>query len=299
MPERLRRYTRFSPASHRMDILHQLDILAYRLLAGVWDLYWPALAAIGVLALIERRFAFEPRQPWRAWIFNIVWHAGLLAVAVGLSWTAWGEFIAWLGTLAHGAPQRLPAPVGQLDALARVAMALLAYDFFNYWAHRLQHAVPAFWVLHQFHHDERYLNAATSLRTHWLHIPFVQVLVLVPMMWVFGFDAVPAAAYSAYGVFAAFSHLNVNLSFGRFSKLLVSPQYHRIHHSRERRLHDRNLATILPLWDILFGTHAAPIPGERKPTGLSEIPASDSLLQVCLQPFVDWGRMLRRASTRA
>lgn len=282
-----------------MAFLHQLDVMAYRLVVGVWDLYWPALVAVGLLTLVERRFPLEANQPWRPWRFNILWDMGMLAFAVVLSWTLWGELIVWLGSLVHGLPRRMSAPDGRLEQLTRLALALLAHDFFAYWAHRLQHALPALWVLHQIHHDERHMNAATSLRAQWLNVPYIQILVLVPMMWLLGYDAMSPAAYVTLGAFQAFTHINVKCGFGRFSNLLVSPQYHRIHHARARELHDRNFATMLPLWDILFGTIKAPAPEEYKSTGLIEIPPSDAFFKAFFQPLVDWSRILRHRSPRA
>ena len=45
-----------------MSYLHQMDVLAYRLIVGVWDLYWPVLAAVGLLSIAERRFPIEKSQ---------------------------------------------------------------------------------------------------------------------------------------------------------------------------------------------------------------------------------------------
>ncbi len=280
-------------------MLHQLDVWAYQLISGVWRLYWPVLAVVVLFTLVERRFPLAPHQPWRPWFFNVTWHALTLAIYVVLSWSVWGQFVGWLGSVAQAAPARLAAPQGVLDEIVRLALALLAHDFLAYWAHRLQHALPAFWALHQFHHDERHMNAAASLRAHWLNIPFIEVLVLVPIVWLLGFDAMSPAAYFTIHAFVATSHMNVRLEFGRFAKLFVGPQYHRIHHARERRLHDCNFATALPLWDILFGTFHAPAAGEFGPTGVSGIPSSDSWVKVFFQPLVDWWRILRREPTRA
>ena len=281
-----------------MSFLHQLDVLAYRLVVGVWDLYWPVLAVVFLLSLAERRFSIEKAQPWRAWWFNIVWHAGLLAMVVAMSWTAWTEFIAWLGSAGHWLPWRMAAPQGPLDAWVRVALGLVVHDFFNYWAHRLQHRLPALWAIHQFHHDERHVNASTSLRSHWLGILFVQVVVLVPMMWLLGFEAMSPAVFVVLGIFAALTHVNVDIGFGRFSTWLVSPRYHRNHHARERSLHDSNYAEMFPLWDIVFGTFTSPARHSVQATGLGYVPATDSFGPAFVQPLVDWARMLRSATTR-
>ena len=69
---------------------------------------------------------------------------------------------------------------------------------------------------------------------------------------------VPPAQYLtvtlAAGALESLAHANIRMSFGRLGdRLLVSPLFHRTHHA----LHCNqtcNLATVFPMWDILFGT---------------------------------------------
>lgn len=279
-------------------LLHLLDIRAYQLAVGVWDMYWPVLLITIVFTLIERCFPLEREQPWRGWLFNMAWHALVLAIGVILSWTAWGEFVAWLSG-GGVAPTRVQAPQGLADELARLVLVLLVYDFCIYWAHRLQHAVPALWAMHQFHHEERHMNAAASLRSHWLNIPYLQLLVTIPVVWLLGFEAYTFTVYLVIHIFLGYSHMNVRLDLGRISRLLVGPQYHRMHHARERRHYDCNFATLLPLWDMLFGTFQPPVAGEFGPTGVSGNPTTRAWIAASLQPIIDWWRMLKSRFVRA
>jgi sterol desaturase/sphingolipid hydroxylase (fatty acid hydroxylase superfamily) len=69
---------------------------------------------------------------------------------------------------------------------------------------------------------------------------------------------VPAADFLmvtlAAGAIESLSHANIRMSFGRIGdRLLVSPLYHRTHHARHVNT-ATNLATLFPVWDILFGT---------------------------------------------
>ena len=61
-----------------------------------------------------------------------------------------------------------------------------------------------------------------------------------------------------------------NLSFGPLNWLLVTPDYHRIHHAAT--LHrGKNLAGAFRIWDMMFGTYVDPktMP-ERYELGLGE-----------------------------
>lgn len=279
--------------------LHEIDVLAYRLVVDVWSLYWPVLGIVAVLTVVERCHPLERNQPWRPWLFNLAWHILLLAVGVILSWSAWGTFVGWLANSMQLAPPRLAAPQGAIDEAFRVVLAFFLYDFLIYWAHRLQHAVPFIWAMHQFHHEERHLNAAASVRSHWVNIPYLQVLVTIPILWTLGADAISPGFYFAIHGLLAYSHMNVRLDLGWFSRVLVGPQYHRIHHARERHVYDCNFATALPLWDIIFGTHKAPASGEFGPTGVSGIEPSRSIVKASCQPMVDWWRLFKGRLARA
>lgn len=279
------------------DWLHALDIWLYQILSQTWLLYAPILAVVLILTLIERRHPVEPIQPWRTARFNIVWHAAVLALFLASSWTVWGELIVWLASSGPMLVSRLPAPEGVADAMARTALALVVYDVFSYWAHRLQHALPVFWAIHQFHHEEQRLSSASSLRAHWLNLPFSQMMSLVPMMWLLGLDAMPHAAFLFIGIFAALSHANLNLGFGPLERFLVSPRYHRLHHARAPHLHNHNFATLLPLWDHIFGTYLAPDAAHPVQTGVEGIEPVTTYWRAFIQPFILWRKMYRLRAT--
>ncbi len=51
------------------------------------------------------------------------------------------------------------------------------------------------------------------------------------------------------------SHANVRFGFGPVGdRMLVSPKFHRMHHSIAAGKVGCNFATLFPIWDILFGT---------------------------------------------
>jgi sterol desaturase/sphingolipid hydroxylase (fatty acid hydroxylase superfamily) len=84
------------------------------------------------------------------------------------------------------------------------------------------------------------------------------------------------------------SHANIRLGFGPFWWLLVSPNYHRIHHSLEPNHIDWNFAVWFPIWDILFGAAVVPRPGDCPRTGV----AVQTVAQAYLLPLAGWRRMM-------
>jgi sterol desaturase/sphingolipid hydroxylase (fatty acid hydroxylase superfamily) len=264
--------------------------LAY-LISVTWPLYWPVLAALLVLALVERRFPAEANQPYAPLLFNLAWYAVYLLIYILLSWSAWGRLF---NAAAHALPgPLLPAPTGPLEFAARVLLILVVLDFLAYWAHRLQHAVPAFWAFHRMHHDERHLNASTGMRQHWLQLPFLQIVVMLPVAWLFGLDALSPAVVWIPAAVSMFQHMNVRLQMGRATPLLMGPQLHRLHHSSDARFYNSNYATILPLWDLLFGTYRAPRAGQFDPAGVAGVGPTHTVGRALFGPLADWWEMIR------
>lgn len=153
----------------------------------------------------------------------------------------------------------------------------------QYWLHRLEHAIPALWALHKFHHSAESMSLLTSARSTQLASGIEAGLVLAPAALLAGATApVPslgnpafaiAVVYFLYrtfvGVNGYFCHSNMTTGYGWIGRwLLVSPRMHRLHHAQSPRYHDRNFTFDLVIWDRLFGTYAACPPG----TDLLSIP---------------------------
>ncbi|HZP89303.1 MAG TPA: sterol desaturase family protein [Burkholderiales bacterium] len=133
------------------------------------------------------------------------------------------------------------------------------YDLTLYAIHRLQHAVPAWWMLHSLHHSQRHLNCWTNDRDSFLDDVFEAVIFAFVAMLVGTSPNEYAGVVLIGQLLENFSHTNIALGFGNvFGKVLVSPSYHRLHHMLDDPAypdrHNCNFGFVFPLWDILFGT---------------------------------------------
>lgn len=135
---------------------------------------------------------------------------------------------------------------------------IVAADFaYGYFAHWTLHASPALWRYHRVHHSDAFVDVTTSFRTHpvetaWRH------LWLFAMVWLLG---IPAAAVAVFRVLSAlngvFEHANIRVQpmlDAAASWIWVTPNMHKVHHSRERAETDSNYGNIFALHDRLFGT---------------------------------------------
>jgi sterol desaturase/sphingolipid hydroxylase (fatty acid hydroxylase superfamily) len=173
-----------------------------------------------------------------------------------------------------------------LGFAAAVVTLWLVTDLFEYLFHRIQHAVPWMWAMHELHHSEETYNVTLTYRHYWFEFvlkglfvyPIVGILLKVP----------PSAAGLVALMFLVnhvVAHMNVPLSLGPLWAWISTPQFHRLHHSRDPRHYDKNFCDMLPLWDVLFGTALKPEPGEFCEIGLMPSHKPATLWQALSWPF--------------
>jgi sterol desaturase/sphingolipid hydroxylase (fatty acid hydroxylase superfamily) len=146
--------------------------------------------------------------------------------------------------------------MGLLPRSAAIAAIVVAMDAANWFVHLANHRVRVLWRFHELHHSQEDMNVLTVFRTHPLiHVSYL--LAVLPVVVILANGAVPITILVGYGGFVAFAHSNTNLGFGPFRRVLVSPNYHRIHHRRDGP-QDVNLGFVLSVWDQL--SHRAIFP---------------------------------------
>jgi sterol desaturase/sphingolipid hydroxylase (fatty acid hydroxylase superfamily) len=139
--------------------------------------------------------------------------------------------------------------MGLLPRSAAIGAIVVAMDAANWFVHLANHRVRVLWRFHELHHSQEDMNVMTVFRTHPLiHVSYL--LAVLPVVVILANGAVPTAILVVYGGIVAFAHSNTNLGFGPLRRVLVSPNYHRIHH-RLQGPQDVNLAFVFTVWDQL------------------------------------------------
>ena len=112
------------------------------------------------------------------------------------------------------------------------------------------------WRFHELHHSQEDMNALTVFRTHPLiHVSYL--LALVPGVVLLANGALSLTVLALYGCIVVFAHSNTRLGFGPLGRIVVSPNFHRIHHKLDGP-QDVNLGFALTIWDQLFHTAVFP-----------------------------------------
>lgn len=221
------------------------------------------------------------------------WWRNLTLSALALSVSTASSVLFWASARTFGVVpgQGLLANLG-LPVWAQWIAAFLILDGAAYGLHRLSHAAPWLWRLHAVHHSDPELDATTTHRHH----PAENLVVALATLPLLLLLAPPVWAVLAYGlsavVVSTFSHGNLALPhwFDRaLRNFIVTPAFHRTHHSAYQPQTDSNYATVFPLFDLVFRS-TSPADADKGlalTIGLetSRDQASQSLLSLLAAPF--------------
>jgi sterol desaturase/sphingolipid hydroxylase (fatty acid hydroxylase superfamily) len=253
------------------------------LLVGLLQL----LVMVGVFRALEHWRPVEPvidRAAVRMDVlYTLVHRLGLFRLVLFFSidplWDALFGTLSYHGVSAWQLDQALaPLLPGLTDTAWFAFLAyLLVFDFVDYWLHRGQHGLRWWWGLHALHHSQRQMTLWSDNRNHLLD-DLIRDSLLVLVAHLIGIaPAQFVAVVACTQLLESLSHANVRLGFGPvFERVLVSPRFHRLHHSigaghesnGPGTLGGHNFAVLFPVWDILFRT--ADFAVRYDPTGIRD-----------------------------
>jgi sterol desaturase/sphingolipid hydroxylase (fatty acid hydroxylase superfamily) len=138
----------------------------------------------------------------------------------------------------------------------QILVAVFVADLIRWFHHLVRHKVTLFWYFHTVHHSQRDMNPFTDLRVHPVERLIEVGISFIPFLSLR--TDIALASFSGWNMFgiwyARFYHSNVKTNLGILRYMMVTPQSHRIHHSRQKEHRDKNFGAIFSIWDHLFGT---------------------------------------------
>jgi sterol desaturase/sphingolipid hydroxylase (fatty acid hydroxylase superfamily) len=222
-----------------------------------------------LFAILESLFAANPQQKIfrKGYKTDVVYWIATPIVFKGISLLA----LAIVFSIIYRTPPKMLAKAFEnrdtwitthLPAAAQIILLLLVSDLTGYWTHRLFHG-RKLWKFHAVHHCSEDLDWLSSVRLHPVNdalSKLVQALVLLGL----GFNGKVVAAYLPFLTFYAIMlHANVSWGLGWFGQLVVSPRFHRWHHTSQEEGLDKNFAGLFPWIDRIFDTYY--MPKDRQP----------------------------------
>ncbi len=250
-----------------IPLLYQFGMMEWEDIAQNWALF----ALYGVAQVIVTFAVCLPLERWRpverwpdqraVWVdvaYTLINRVGVLPLvtfvlfySLQVSLNGWLADHGWVPpTLDRLVPRLLGNPV------LSFFVYMMILDCAEYWRHRLSHRFGWWWALHSLHHAQRQMTFWSDDRNHVVDevISFawftaVALLIGIPPL------QFPLLVL-ALRFLESLSHANARLSFGSVGeKLLISPRFHRAHHGvLAAGQQSCNSGSILPLWDMLFGT---------------------------------------------
>jgi sterol desaturase/sphingolipid hydroxylase (fatty acid hydroxylase superfamily) len=137
-------------------------------------------------------------------------------------------------------------------------LGIVLLDMAIYWQHRWFHEVPFLWRVHRVHHSDVGFDATLGFRFHPAEI-VLSLYFKLAIIAVFGIGVGTVALYEILlASFALITHADVDLSpkWDRvLRRVIITPDWHRVHHSVHGDETNNNYGNILSVWDHLFTSH--------------------------------------------
>src|SRR5262245_21880813 len=226
------------------------------------------LTVMAAAALIETAVPMFLAKPWQ--------HARRTA---NLSLTALSFVTNWfLASVAALAAVWL-RPAGLLAGVGwplwiQVLIGIVVLDFsVGYLSHRSMHMWPAMWRFHQVHHSDDFVDVTTTFRQHPIETLWRFLFAIAPV-WILGLPVqavlIQRLLQTTNGVI---EHANIRVwaPLDRILSLVfVTPNVHKMHHSREVSETNSNYANLLTIYDRLLGTYTPSNRAETVVYGLDD-----------------------------
>ncbi len=248
---------------------------------GRAELVAPAVVVVVAVALVcERLWPADGRREVTAGLAHdagyLLVHLTVAVPIMTLLSVAFGSLLAFHARwMELGGTASWPRP-------ALFALTVVLMDAGNWLAHWADHRLEPLWRFHALHHSQEELNVLTAFRAHPLSHLAGFFLATLPVVVLVGDREVAPALITGYVCVGTLSHANVPWTFGPIGKVIVSPAYHRIHHSPQGAL-GLNLGVVLTVWDVLAGRARFPNPAAPAcATGLAgrPVPVEESGLEL-------------------
>ena len=180
------------------------------------------------------------------------------------------------------------AVAGTRGGIVNAILGIAALDLAAYAAHVALHKSAFAWRFHRVHHSEDEVDVTTAFRQH-------PGETLWRVAWQLPPIALLGIPFGVVVVYLTLSTLNAQLEHANLRvpervdrvirRLFVTPNMHKVHHSRSQRETDSNYANILSLWDRLFGTYTGGADLASLRYGLDGFDEPQSVSRLLTLPF--------------
>ena len=148
-------------------------------------------------------------------------------------------------------------PVSGLPFWWQALFFFVIGDLITYWIHRLFHR-HSMWKFHAIHHSGEVVDWTTAYRGHPINLMLQPVLVSIVMQSLGVSSDLMITFVPLEALCVTWIHSNSNWTLGPLRYIVVTPVYHRWHHTSPSEGGNSNFAGAFAFWDLLFGTYYMP-----------------------------------------
>ncbi len=170
-------------------------------------------------------------------------------------------------------------------------LVIVGLDFAGYWGHRFTHTWKFLWQMHIVHHSSEEFNLPCALR----QTVSGQLLQLFTFLGLpLAILGIPFEIIAVVGLVHLFYqywyHTQLIGNLGWLERIIVTPEQHAIHHAINPEYIDKNFGQWFCVWDRMFGTFQAKIPGVEPVFGVTQPVRTWNPIKI---DFMIWIEMLR------
>ena len=208
---------------------------------------------------LPRKMNYDPikRKGFALDLFYVIFIDFLLMVIGFYAFAKVAEYVFQLIMGSFGVTDFLIYDITQLNGIIQFLIIFVVLDFMQWLGHFLLHRINFLWNFHKIHHAQEDLGFASTRRFHWMEYFVFKPLLYVPFILL----NVPLSEFLVIYLwvglsFTFFSHTNVRVKWKWFNYIFITPETHYWHHAMnipEKNRYGVNFASVLTLWDHLFG----------------------------------------------
>jgi sterol desaturase/sphingolipid hydroxylase (fatty acid hydroxylase superfamily) len=248
------------------------------------------LAAMTVVAVVEAAIPLRIRGKWNAdhlapnLAMTLITLGSNILIALPLV-----TVLAWLQKNNLGVMSSLAVP-----PLLATAIGIVLLDFAAYVGHVTMHRVPLLWRFHRVHHSDPTLDVTTALRQH-PGETLIRHAFMAGCAIGLGVDPRTLAIYRTWqAINALLEHANISLPTWLdhlLAFVVVSPNMHKVHHSRVEEFTNTNYGNIFSFFDRMFFSFTPVRCAREIPYGLDgyDDPTTQRTTSLLVLPFTGPG----------
>lgn len=173
---------------------------------------------------------------------------------------------------------------------------LAIYELSHWFIHMASHKVRLLWCMHAPHHAPEDMNIFVGHNLSVFEIAYLPIFLgAVPSF--LGVDPIIIVAINvADQIWNIVIHCSANLNLGFLKYLIITPNHHRVHHSKNLAYMDSNYTTLILFWDTLLGTRVDLKEEEPPIYGITREVNTGSYLDTHFGEFRELWKDVRNAS---